>query len=192
MARPREFDPDQAVTDAMNVFWAHGYEGASLPDLLDGMGITRGSLYKAFTDKKSLFLRVMATYEEQAVVPAVEMLEDKTTPNGFDRIENVFAGISQAVADGDQRGCLLCSAAAGPAAVDKEIATIVHDLLGQMRDGFAAALTATPHGPDTALADHLLTQYVGMRIMVRAHAPIEMLRQSQTSLMTLIKGPLNT
>ena len=192
MARPREFDPDQAIMDAMNVFWAHGYEGASLPDLLDGMGITRGSLYKAFTDKKSLFLRVMATYEKQAIVPAVEMLEDKTTPNGFDRIANVFAGISQAVADGDQRGCLLCSAAAGPAAVDKEIATVVHGLLGQMRDGFAAALTATPHGPDTALADHLLTQYVGMRIMVRAHAPIEMLTQSQTSLMTLIKGPLNT
>jgi TetR/AcrR family transcriptional repressor of nem operon len=192
MARPREFDSDQAVIDAMNVFWAQGYEGASLPDLLDGMGITRGSLYKAFTDKKSLFLQVMTAYEEQAVAPAVATLQDNTIDDGLDRIEKVFAGITQAVTDGDQRGCLLCSAAAGPAAADQEIATIVHDLLGQMRDGFAAALSATPHGADSGLAEHLVTQYVGMRIMVRSHAPIEILKRSQTSLMALVKKPSNT
>lgn len=43
----------------MQVFWTHGYEGAPLRDLLDGMGLTRGSLYKAFTDKKTLFPHVL-------------------------------------------------------------------------------------------------------------------------------------
>jgi TetR/AcrR family transcriptional repressor of nem operon len=48
MARPREFDIDEALERAMNVFWSKGYEGASLQDLLDAMNIARGSLYKAF------------------------------------------------------------------------------------------------------------------------------------------------
>ena len=45
------------------VFWQKGYEDASLPDLLEGMGLTRGSLYKAFKDKKSLFLKVLERYD---------------------------------------------------------------------------------------------------------------------------------
>ena len=49
MARPREFEIDDALQDAMAVFWRKGYDGASLPDLLDGMGIARGSLYKALS-----------------------------------------------------------------------------------------------------------------------------------------------
>ena len=65
MARPREFEPAEAVEKAMQVFWQHGYEDASLPDLLNGMGLTRGSLYKAFGDKRQLFLRALERYLEQ-------------------------------------------------------------------------------------------------------------------------------
>ena len=72
MARPREFDLDHALESAMLVFWEHGFEGASLPDLLDGMGITRGSLYKAFEDKKALFLKAMELYENKHVLRALE------------------------------------------------------------------------------------------------------------------------
>ena len=82
MARPRAFNTDQAIDKAMQVFWTHGYEGASLPDLLDGMGLTRGSLYKAFTDKKTLFLKVLDHYENEAVKAAVDLLTDATIPNG--------------------------------------------------------------------------------------------------------------
>ena len=71
MARPREFEPEEAIQKAMQVFWEHGYEGASLPDLLAGMGLTRGSLYKAFKDKKSLFLLVLDRYEMSAVKSGV-------------------------------------------------------------------------------------------------------------------------
>ena len=187
MARPREFDPQEAIIDAMNVFWTHGYEGASLPNLLDGMGLTRGSLYKAFTDKKTLFLKVMTTYEEQAVAPAIDVLTDASIPDGHDRIAKVFGFVTQAVTNGDQRGCLLCSAAAGPAAADAEIAEVVHRLLGDMRDGFAAALKASTTTSDAATAEHLLTQYVGMRILVRAHAPVDMLNQSKDAMMQLLR-----
>ena len=56
MGRPREFDQTQALEDAMQVFWAKGYDATSLCDLLESMGISRSSLYEAFGSKHELFL----------------------------------------------------------------------------------------------------------------------------------------
>ena len=165
MARPRAFDTDQAIDKAMQVFWTHGYEGASLPDLLDGMGLTRGSLYKAFTDKKTLFLKVLDHYENEAVKAAVDLLTDATIPNGTDRIMEMFTSSYRAVTDGDRRGCLLCTAAAGPSMYDDEIAATVSRGLNAMRDGIDAALQSSPKQKTLsdddrrALADMLTAQY---------------------------------
>lgn len=187
MARPRSFDTDVAVDKAMQVFWTHGYEGASLPDLLDGMGLTRGSLYKAFTDKKTLFLKVLAHYEEQAVQAGVTFLADPGVPNGADRILEMFANSYKAVTDGDQRGCLLCTAAAGPSMYDDEIAAVVTQSLSALRDGIEHALRASPKhaamadADRLALADMVLAQYVGLRTMARARIPNEMLQNTVRS-----------
>lgn len=194
MARPREFDIDEALTDAMNVFWAHGYDAASLPALLEGMGLTRGSLYKAFIDKKSLFIRVLSLYEIEAVKPAVDLLTDQSM-DGLERIRRLFSGVIEAVRNGDHRGCLLCSAAAGPAAIDAEISDLVHLQLDQMRDAFAVALSqSSAHAKDNAqdrcqMAGLLLSQYVGLRVLVRSNATIETLEKSTNALNRLISVP---
>jgi AcrR family transcriptional regulator len=62
--RPRSFDADAALSEALNVFWEHGYEGASLALLTDAMGISRKSMYAAFGNKEDLFLRVLQLYEQ--------------------------------------------------------------------------------------------------------------------------------
>ncbi len=62
MARPREFDTDEALNAAMLAFWERGYEATSTQDLLDAMGLSKGSLYKAFGDKHSLFLIALQNY----------------------------------------------------------------------------------------------------------------------------------
>ncbi|RAZ90309.1 TetR/AcrR family transcriptional regulator [Mesorhizobium hawassense] len=64
--RPREFDIDQALDRAVLLFWRHGYEGTSIADLTDALGITRASLYAAFGSKEVLFQRVMDRYESRA------------------------------------------------------------------------------------------------------------------------------
>ena len=177
MARPRSFDTDAAIEKAMHVFWTHGYEGASLPDLLEGMGLTRGSLYKAFTDKKTLFLKVLDHYETQAVQAGVTLLTDPGIQNGADRIAAMFTSSYQAVTDGDRRGCLLCTAAAGPSNYDAEIADIVERGLRALRDAMIVALESSPaHAGLTeddrrGLADMLIAQYVGLRTMARAQVP---------------------
>ncbi|MFY0612834.1 MAG: TetR/AcrR family transcriptional regulator [Hyphomicrobiaceae bacterium] len=195
MARPREFDLDVAIDRAMDVFWANGYDGASLPDLLDGIGITRGSLYKAFNDKRSLFLLVLSRYEEEAVSAAVEHLSSRQAGDGWVRIKTLFAGVIATVRKGDRRGCLLCQAAAGPASQDPDIAKLIHKSLDRMRRAFEKALADSPrHGSlsDAELhsaADALVVQYVGLRTMARSQAPLASLERSVKGLEYLPGAP---
>lgn len=60
--RPREFDLDEALDVAIDVFWRHGYEGTKLDDLTAAMGISRPSLYAAFGDKEATFKRAVERY----------------------------------------------------------------------------------------------------------------------------------
>lgn len=179
MARPREFDTDIALAKAMDVFWEHGYGDATLLDLLAGMNLTRGSLYKAFTDKKTLFLRVLEIYDERAVSDAVSVLTDPSK-DGWDRILGLFDSIADTVNAGDRRGCLLCSAIAGPAVYDQDVANFAAKSLNRMLVAFEAALGDV--GNATALANLLVTQYVGLRIMSRTAAPAAIVRQNMDAL----------
>lgn len=188
MARPREFELDTALADAMDVFWTHGYEETSLTQLLDGMSLSRGSLYKAFSDKRSLFFAVLNKYEKEAVSPAVELLTDVDISDGAKRVEILFDKILDVVKQGDRRGCLLCTAAAGSAPNDTEIADEVQRLLEQMRKGFETAVEQSAEFSNqnaktkSKIANLLLTQYVGLRVLARSKAQIDMLEQAVESI----------
>jgi TetR/AcrR family transcriptional repressor of nem operon len=192
MARPREFTIETATRKAMNVFWENGYEGASLPDLLTGMGIARGSFYKAFDGKKPLFMSVLELYDREAIAPAVILLSGPKEVDGWDRIMLLFNKVTGAVARGDRRGCLVCTAAAGPAAYDTEIAKAVGQALDKMRNGFETALVASAahsHMDEIkrqAFADMLTAQYVGLRILARSQAPLAALERSVSAIRGLV------
>lgn len=64
MGRPRTFDPDEVLEKALRVFWAKGYEGTSMTDLTEAMGINKPSLYAAFGNKEALFRRALERYSE--------------------------------------------------------------------------------------------------------------------------------
>jgi AcrR family transcriptional regulator len=76
--RPREFDTEEALASALRVFWEKGYEGASLSDLTDAMGITRPSLYAAFGNKEDLFKRALDLYESEKLAYVGSALQAPT------------------------------------------------------------------------------------------------------------------
>ncbi|SMF82755.1 TetR/AcrR family transcriptional regulator [Pseudobacteriovorax antillogorgiicola] len=64
MPRVKEFDPDKALDQAMQVFWRHGYEGTTVSHLMAATGLLKGSLYGAFGSKEKLFLKALSKYGE--------------------------------------------------------------------------------------------------------------------------------
>ena len=114
--RTREFCVDHALAQALSVFWSKGYEGASLTDLTEAMGITRPSLYAAFGNKESLFRKALDLYECEKLAYVGTALAQPTARKVAETmlrgsVDNVLGG-------GGAHGCLrvISSAACGPAA----------------------------------------------------------------------------
>jgi AcrR family transcriptional regulator len=102
--RPRGFDADAALDRAVEVFWRHGYEGASLGDLTDAMGINRPSMYAAYGNKEELFRRALARYADEDMAYARAALEQ---PTAYRVIEAFLRANADAVTRTDRpAGCL--------------------------------------------------------------------------------------
>ena len=107
--RPREFDIEKALDQAMKVFWRKGYEGTCLPDLTKAMGINRPSLYAAFGNKEALFRKVIERYVEG---PAAYIPEALNAPTARAAVERLLAGSIDLLTDPrNPGGCLAVQAA---------------------------------------------------------------------------------
>ncbi|HEX3367580.1 TetR/AcrR family transcriptional regulator [Phenylobacterium sp.] len=101
--RPREFCVDNALAAALRVFWTKGYEGASLTDLTEAMGITRPSLYAAFGNKESLFRKALDLYERDKLAYVGAALE---APTARGVAERMLGGALDLQLGSDPKGCL--------------------------------------------------------------------------------------
>ncbi|MFC4588862.1 TetR/AcrR family transcriptional regulator [Sphaerisporangium corydalis] len=102
--RPRAFDEETVLDRAAEVFWRHGYEGASLSALTSAMGINRPSLYATFGSKELLFRRAFTRYHETKVANARAALEQ---PTAYAAIEAFLRSSADALTTGDHPpGCL--------------------------------------------------------------------------------------
>lgn len=170
MARPREFDPDEALARAMEAFWAKSYEGTSIAELVAATGLNKGSLYAAFGDKRRLYLAAIERYERVAIDGTVAALRDAADPTAA--LVAVFDRVIAAVERRDRRGCLLCNASIDRAPYDPAVERRVLSALARLQRAIAATLRrATPDAsaPEVeARASHMLATYMGLRTMARA------------------------
>ena len=102
--RPREFDVDEALTAALRVFWGKGYEGASLSDLTEAMGITRPSLYSAFGNKEALFCKALDLYEREKLAYVNEALAAPTARGVAERM--LRGSLANQTSECEPKGCL--------------------------------------------------------------------------------------
>lgn len=102
--RPREFCVDEALAKALRIFWTKGYEGTSLNDLTEAMGITRPSLYAAFGNKESLFRKALDLYEREKLEYIGRALQEPTAR----RVAEVLlrGAVDNASSSDEPRGCL--------------------------------------------------------------------------------------
>ena len=103
MARPREFDRDEALEKAINVFWAQGFAATTTDDLRDAMGIGRQSFYNTFGDKRQVYLEALRAYQRRSTS---EHLARLTTPESpIAGIRDLLVGV---VSEDDARRALGC------------------------------------------------------------------------------------
>ncbi len=102
--RPREFDLHDALAAALRVFWTRGYEGTSLTDLTEAMGITRPSLYAAFGNKEALFRKALDLYEEEKLAYTRVALDQPTARGVAERF--LRGGLAIQTCADEPRGCL--------------------------------------------------------------------------------------
>ena len=102
--RPREFCVEDALSAALRVFWSKGYEGASLNDLTEAMGITRPSLYAAFGNKEALFRKALDLYEREKLAYIGAALEAPTARGVAERL--LRGALEMQITGSDPKGCL--------------------------------------------------------------------------------------
>lgn len=143
MARPRSFDEDEVLDRALDVFWARGYAATSVVDLEEAMGIKAGSIYKAFGDKRTLFVRTVDRYLDRGRQRTVDTVAGHPPTEALRRWLYVVAELATAT---PRRGCFAvnCAVELAPHEPDIRHALQRHDrqmlrLFSELvRDGQAA------------------------------------------------------
>jgi len=132
LARPREFDYDDVIDKAMLLFWRQGYQGTSIDDLERATGLTKGSLYKAFDNKRDLFVKCLERYMTDESYKAILLrMFDRPMTETFARI---FDLLIERAGDGDRpSGCLATNVIAELIPIDPELATGASAGLAEMQ-----------------------------------------------------------
>lgn len=182
MARPREFDEDEVVARAQDQFWTAGYTATSIHDLVAATGVSRGSLYGAFGDKKRLFLRALDAYCA-GTIAAVHADLDGEPGTAARRL----AAHMQHVADScgaSNRGCFLAKSTAELAAGDPDVAARAERMYGTYEEILVACLRQAQADGDLAAhvdprtpAALLLITVRGMDALGQAGRGIDFMRE---------------
>lgn len=193
MARPKEFDPDQVLDRAVELFWSKGYEATSVQDLVEALGINRSSLYGTFGDKHTLYLAAIDRYCREVVDPSTVELDKAEAP--LEAIRGLFLGIPGLAARRGKRGCLLCNAAVERAPVDPAVKAEVSGGFGRLGTAFRRALGRARAAGEldrdadpAALADYLLSGYLGLIVLAKSGRKPAQLRRTAELILTPL-GP---
>lgn len=180
--RPCSFDREQALDAAMKVFWRHGYEGASLSDLTEAMGINKPSLYAAFGDKESLFRQALDRYEKVAGAPARAALAAPTAREMAEKL--LQSAVENTTSPHNPHGCLMVTGALAGAkeseGIQHELATRRNDSEQAIRRRLKRAQAEGDLSPETSPADlarYLVTVIRGLGVQAAGGATRAELRR---------------
>ncbi len=180
MARPREFEIEDALEAAANTFWLRGYEATSLEDLMKATGLHKGSLYKAFNGKHDLFMRSLDHYLRKIETIRRQSIESEASPKAG--LLNWIRRSGELCRDeaGNWRGCMAVNTIAELGPHDPEVMALMVRDYGQMvallTDTIERGQAANEFRADLdadATARLVLTLMAGLTIILKAGIPLE-------------------
>lgn len=182
VGRPREFDPDLALQKALEVFWRKGYEGTSMPDLTEAMGINKPSIYATFGNKEQLFMKTIELYEAQVGDFFYPSLKELTA---YKVAERILLGAASEYGDPSHpRGCLVVQSALACSDSGQSVKNelITRRQLGYFRlvERFKDAIATNDLNKDAdpeVLAGFILTMVQGLSVQATNGACVEQLHK---------------
>lgn len=169
LGRPRSFDTDHALKCALQVFWEKGYDGTSLNDLTEAMGINKPSLYAAFGNKEQLFIKAIDLYDSRPNSYFYNALEQESI---IAMVERMLMGAAEQMSDASQpQGCMMVQSAFAskePTELIKEAVEEKHKQMSSLLITKFEQAQACGELPATcncsALLDYLFTIIMGMSL----------------------------
>ncbi len=170
MARTREFEETEVLKKAVKLFSEKGYNGISMQELVDGLGINRSSIYDSFGDKQDLFMAALNYYRQantQKMLTVIEQSNDikKTIRDIFIHVKTESADVKSAAS------CMMVNTTIELAAQEKKVFAIVFDNMSALQGGLTKAAQARNEvsrlNSAEALASAVLTAINGLRVAAR-------------------------
>ena len=174
MARPKQFERDDVLEKAMQLFWSKGYERTSMQDLVEAMGINRGSLYDTFGDKDALYQLALARYcETESARVLTEIGTETASPKSA--IRRYFDWIIDTAMNGNERGCFISNTVAEFGLANNAIAATAQKGVVRTESAFRLLVEQARHTGEisrrndpAALARYLTSSLNGLRLMARS------------------------
>ena len=191
MAGVRQFDEEQALEKALELFWLKGYSATSMQDLAEVTGIQRGSLYNAYQNKETLFLRVFDVYRNRYVGQMREALDK---PGLRASLRSFFTYAITSMTTGEPtRGCLSTKTALGTEDLDGAVREALKDLLDDIEQALYERLSRPDHEgqlmlPSRQAASLIVTFTRGIVVIERVYQDEKRLRSMADMLITLLLG----
>jgi TetR/AcrR family transcriptional regulator, transcriptional repressor for nem operon len=192
MGRPRKFDEATVLRAARDQFWRTGYTATSIDDLTAATGLRRASLYGAFGDKRTLFLRSLDDYCELVVHAARDELGPGA--DAYDRlVAHLNAAAARAASGEDINGCFLAKSAAELASSDDVVAGRVSHTITELHRALENCIIAAQREGSLAadadpseLASVLLALLRGLEALGKAHANPTIVEQAAERMVALL------
>src|SRR5215475_13848001 len=171
MARPREFDEEEALGRVMRVFWDRGYQASTFADLTKAADVRKQSLYGVFGDKRSLFLKSLALYRNQTLSKAREVVSEADSPlEGIARLLR-YAARRPGPREGPS-GCLMANTALELGLSDSDVAAELKRMFRATEEILTAAVKKgqergqiTTRFDSAAIGQSLANTINGLRIL---------------------------
>ena len=189
MAGVRQFDEEQAFTQALAVFWRKGYRATSMLDLAEATGVQRGSLYNAYGDKEEIFIRVFERYTSEFIANARVALDK---PDVRDALTAFFNFAIRSIRQGTPaRGCLSTKTALDVDAESPRLREALQKMLDRLEAIVLDALSKPKADKQLAIparhaAKLIVTMTRGIAVMERVYADPRSLKQTAAALIDAV------